>query len=198
MKQHVQNVIHQQMNATGPVHIKSAGQRISKSIPVVENKGLDGYRDRFVSSDLMVGMQENRMIMQGITKTVIDVGHEQFDHGGERYAPQSDLVAGNQILNKKAIDGNATSQRMKIIQESPVIDKNGGLYESECKPTINGISSNSPSSDINGNSGEGITERGDKAFAIETNSDGGIANGHEISQSSPDANLGFSVGDNVR
>ena len=198
MKQHVQNVIHQQMNATGPVHIKSPGEKITKSIPVMESKELDCCRDRFASSDLMVSVQENRMVMQRVTKTVFGIGYEQFDHGGERYAPQGDLIAGvqgNQRLNKKTIDANATCQRMKIIQESPVIDKNGDLYESECKPSVNGISSNS---DINGNSAEGITERVDKSFAIEISSGEGMADGHKISWSSPDANVDFSVEDNVR
>ena len=203
IKQHVQNVIHQQMNTTGPVHVKTPGQRITKTVPVVENKQLDGGRDRFISPmEVIIGVQENQRIMQRITKTVIGVGNEKFDHGRERYAPQADLIADvqeNQMMKKESIDvqnANTTSPRMKIIQESPVIDKNGGVYESECKPTVNGISSNSSSSDINGNSDEGITERVEESCVIETNSGEGMANGHEISLSSP--NLDFSTGDSIR
>ena len=202
IKQHVQNVIHQQMNTTGPVHVKT-GQSITKTVPVAGNKQLNGGRDRFISPvEVIVGVQENQRIVQRITKTVIGVGNEQFDHGRERYAPQADLIADvqeNQMMKKESIDvqnANTTSPRMKIIQESPVIDKNGGVYESECKPTVNGISSNSSSSDINGNSDEGITERVEESCVIETNSGEGMTNGHKISLSSP--NLDFNTLDSIR
>ena len=167
IKQHVQNITQQQMNAE---EANTTVQKITKTVLNTENKRLgDGGKSCMLPTDLVAGTQRNQNI-ETLYVNSEQKGVKTFYGLGKDNAV---------VISKASENMHAVSAKVKIIQESPVIDKNLDTYEHATMHNRIGSPSNS---DVNGNSDLEVSADIDKTSVIETNMVEGLPSTRKRSQ----------------
>ena len=167
IKQHVQNIMQQQMNVE---EVNSTVQKITKTALNTENKRLgDEGKSCMLPTDLVAGTQRNQNI------ETLDVNSEQ-----RKVKTFYGLGKDNAVVISKASENiHAVNPKVKIIQESPVIDKNLDTYKHATMHNRIGSPSNS---DVNGNSDLEVSADIDETCVIETNMVEGMPSTRKRSQ----------------